>query len=124
MATLADINSTLQEQNKFLESVQENTDENKKSVERLVERLTGTNQKEKELEAQRKAKPKPQTPSGSSKLAQMGAVVGLPGLAGLGGMIAGGGLISALFKGLGKVGKGGILALVGTALASAVGNYI
>lgn len=124
MATLADINNTLQEQNKFLESVQENTDDNKKSVERLVERLTGINQKEKELEAQRKAKPKPQKPSGPSKLAQLGGITGIPGLAGIGGLIAGGGLISALFKGLGKVGKGGILALVGTALASAVGNYI
>lgn len=124
MATLADINSTLQEQNKFLESVQQNTEENKDSVQRLVERLTGINQEEKELEAKRKAKPKPQKPAGPSTLAKLGGITGIPGLAGIGGLVAGGGLIGALFKGLGKVGKGGILALVGTALASAVGNYI
>lgn len=117
MATLADINKTLQEQNNFLESVQKNTEDNKESVESLVERLTGLSQKEKELEAQRKSKP---TSSGGG--------FSLPSLAGglgfgLGGLAAGG-LIGSLMSGLMKIGKGGILAIAGTYLADAVGDYI
>lgn len=117
MATLADINKTLQEQNSFLESVQKNTEDNKESVESLVERLTGLSQKEKELEAKRKSKP---TSSGGG--------FSLPSLAGglgfgLGGLAAGG-LIGSLMSGLMKIGKGGILAIAGTYLADAVGDYI
>jgi len=119
MATLADINKTLQEQNNFLESVQKNTEDNKESVERLVERLTGMSQSEKDLEAKKRAKQQ-----GPSTLTKLGTMTGIPGLGSLGGLLAGGALFGPLMAGLMKVGKGGILALAGTYLADAVGDYI
>ena len=117
MATLADINKTLQAQNDILGAVQSNTEDNKSAVEKLVQSLTGGAAGEKAYEADKKAKPK--ASGGGFSLPALAGGLGF----GLGGLAAGG-LIGSLMSGLMKIGKGGILAIAGTYLADAVGDYI
>ena len=117
MATLADINKTLQAENDILGAVQSNTEDNKSAVEKLVQSLTGGAAGEKAYEASKKAKPK--TSGGGFSLPSLAGGLGF----GLGGLAAGG-LIGSLMSGLMKIGKGGILAIAGTYLADAVGDYI
>lgn len=114
MATLADLNKTLKEQNEILVNVTKSSDDTSKGVEKLAARL-GDSLKKREEKLEREKS------GGFLKTVQAGFAGGFSAnLLGFGVPQ----LAAGLFGALGKVGRFGLLGLVGTYLGDAVGDYI
>jgi len=119
MATLADLNKTLQEQNNLLDSVNKNTENTQDGISTLADKLGLTlSRREEEYERNKKKQPS----EGGFGLPSLG-LAGTLGF-GLRDLAANSGFMGSLIGGLMKVGKGGLLLLAGTYLADAVGDYI